>query len=850
MRRAVLAGLRAHALRLVLASTAILLGVGFVTGTLVLGATSKQAFFDQFARAARNVDTGVLPAPHTGGKGDGPATLPPDVLNRVRAVPGVVSAAGRVRGAGPLLDHHGRLLTNFGSPGEVFSVPADRRLAGVTVVDGRLPGPRGEAVLDRTTAGEQHFHVGDTLTLLDRSDTRRRYRLVGIVDPGVFKSDSGTTLVGLPTAEALAVSGENGYVEVDAIAAAGTGRQALTDRIAAAVRGRPGVGRVLAGPALARYQADQLVKYTSQFLTALLIFGGVAFVVAALVISNTFAILVAQRLRELALLRCVGATRGQVLRGVLAESAAMGLAGALLGGAAGVGLAAALRALVGWLGAALPSGSLVVTPTSLLVPVLAGLAWTVAAALPPAVRATRIAPVAALGQRVEPARRRTGWWWVRIAFAVGCAAGGVALAVAGVRSERPSGLLLVAGGGCVFFVAVLAVAPLVAGHGTALVGWLPARLLGVPTRLAVGNARRHPGRVAATTLALTIGVGLMTLFTVAVSTAEASASQIIEHHYPADFILQARSIRESDRSVPPAVADRLRHRPEVGTVTELREHSTGVGGRRMGVGALDPAGYRSFHLAMASGSVRDFGDGTVLLLSRDATAIHARTGGTVTVDVGGRRMPLRVAGTYSAGFGPAALVTWHDFGTFWPADGDDTVYVTLAKGVPTGRGRAAVDRIAATDPLIQVGTVAEYKRQLTGAVDSVLGVFAALLGLAMLIALIGIANTLSLSVLERRRESALLRALGLTAGQLRRMLVAEAVLMAVLGALIGVALGGGFGWAVGEAFLRRVGEGRFSFPIARVIEYVAISAVAGAVASVIPARRAGRTSLVADMAED
>jgi putative ABC transport system permease protein len=422
--------------------------------------------------------------------------------------------------------------------------------------------------------------------------------------------------------------------------------------------------------------------------------------------------------------------------------------------------------------------------------------------------------------------------------------------MAGERSVRPSGLLLVAGGGSVFFVAVLAVAPLVAGHGTALVGWLPARLFGVPTRLAVGNARRHPGRVAATTLALTIGVGLMTLFTVAVSTAEASAGQIIERHYPADFTLQARSSHGENRSVPAALAGRLRRLPEVGTVSELRQHSTEVGGQRLGVGALDPAGYRSFHLAMATGSVRDFGDGTVLLLSRTATSIHARTGGTVTVAVGGRTVPLRVAGTYGAGFGPEALVTWHDSGTFWPADGDDTVYVTLAKGVPAARGRTAVERIAATDPLIQVGTVAEYKRQLAGAVDSVLGVFAALLGLAMLIALIGIANTLSLSVLERRRESALLRALGLTAGQLRRMLVVEAVLMAVLGALIGVALGGGFGWAVAEAFVRRTGEGRFSFPIMRTIEYVAISAIAGAVASLLPARRAGRTSLVAGMAEE
>jgi putative ABC transport system permease protein len=853
MLRTTLAGLRYHALRLLLSSLAISAGVAFVAGTLVLGASMNRAFYDSFAAGARNVDAAVSPPAGSGhsqvrpGKSGAP-TIPAATASLVAHVPGVAAVAGRVVGPAPLVGADGQVITNGGRPGLGINVAADPALRGFTLASGRLPTASGEVAADTNTAADEHFRLGSSIRVVSQAGTVHRYRLVGTIDLGVNHAYGNSTVLAFPTATAFEVTGRPGYDQVVARARPGVSQAALVARIKAV----PGLSAdmVQTGGQLANAEASAAVHFTDQLTSAILIFALIALVVAAIVIYNTFTILIAQREREIALLRCVGASRRQVFTGMLAESLAAGAAASAVGIVAGIGLGWGLERVFTAFGLPVPAGPLTLNTEIVAISMALGVSVTLLSALLPARAATTVAPVAALGGQAEPrVTRRIGWR--RTATAATAAAAGLALTVLGTgHVNGAAGFLEIAAGGCVFFVAVLATGPLIAPPVVAFLGWLPGRLLGVPARLATANARRNPHRVAATTAALTIGITLITVFTVVASSADASAAAAIQQHYPFDYTVQTG--REGGQAVPSRIISALRSAPGLAVVAPYYQQRSPVNGVSTGVGALDPGGLAVITPPLVSGTLAGLRAGTAAVDSGRLHALGVRQGGTLSVrtpDAG--RLTLRVVAIYNGANSPlpSVLIAQPDYVRGFRPQGAQAVYINAARGVSPGTSRAAVSRATASDPLLQVTSIADYKSALSTRINRVLALFGVLLGLAILIALIGIANTLTLSVLERTRESGLLRALGLTRGQLRGMLLVEALLMALLGVTLGVGLGAGFGMAMVNAFIKSAGGGVISIPYGRIVVYLMLGAGAGLLAAVLPARRAARTSVVAAMAD-
>jgi putative ABC transport system permease protein len=835
MWRTTLAGLRAHARRMSGTALAVILGVGFVAGTLIFTDTARAGFYDAFSRTARNIDVAVEPSE---------AALTPAQLAAVRAVPGLSTVDGRMTQPLALLDRHGRVISNFGSVGMAVSTDGDPRLRAFDLT-GRVPAAPGEAALDTETAAHQHYAIGDTVTVLDRSGARHPYRLVGLVDFGTSKRFSGQSVVGLPAADITMLTGASGYDEIVAQGRPGISEAALAARVRAAV----GSGAtVVTGDQRRTDLANAATQVASQFQVVLLIFGTISLVVAAFVIYNTFAILLAQRVRETALLRCVGATRRQVFTSVLLESVIVGLAGGAAGIVLGIGVSYGLLGLLnGVLDAGVPVHTVVVRATPVVVGLVIGLVVTVGAAFVPAVRATRTSPLAALRDLAGAAVRSRAGRVVRLVVAALIGVAGVGLTVLGARStDFRAGTFTIVAGGVVTFLAVLVLMPLFIGPLTALVGAVPARLFGPAARLATANARRNPGRTAVTTATLMIGIGLMALFSVLIASVKATATAQLVGHYPVDYVLTGVQYGERQAAtVPAGYVQAVRALPQFSAVVETREVDTGD----TRLAAVDPAALGTvIKPAMTTGRISDLTAGTAIVSTRGPFAHQT----TVNVDVNGKSMTFRVVGTTASSIpgdrGVDALVTWDDIAALAGPGEDATVLLKAAPGVPPVASRDALDALADRYPQVEVNSIADLSSDLDSTVNGLLGLFGGLLGIAILIALFGIANTLSLSVVERTRESATVRALGLTRGQLRTTLLVEALLMGVVGALVGIGYGLLYGrLVVAEAFSQL--HPTLVTPWSWLAGLVALAALAGVVAAVLPARRAARASIVAAMAE-
>ncbi|MED7926868.1 FtsX-like permease family protein [Nonomuraea sp. LP-02] len=836
MLRTALAGLRAYRLRLLLTSLAIVLGVGFIAGTFVLNDTVQAGFAQRVTADAGKVDVAVLAE-------DG--VLAEDVLRRVRAVAGVTDAQGLVRGSAPLLGKDGKAVGDL--PTTAISVvrgPLQR----TTIVAGTGPGTDDRAaVLDENTARVNGFRLGDDLVVLDPGGERHTFKLVGLLDPGVDQELAFTGAIGLTTSAALRMTGEKGYHEIDVAG----GAPGLKQAVAAAA----GAGAtVKTGDELAADLAAAAGLEMRTLTVGLLLFGVVAMMVAALVIYNTFTILVAQRGRELALLRCIGATRGQVFGSVLLESGVVGLIASALGLAAGYGLAALALALLAAFDAPLPTGaSVALTPVTIAVGAAVGLVVTVGAALLPARSATRVPPVAALRTQADEQAFRMGaarWGAAALFLLAGAGATGF-----GVWRMPPGGvatLVVVMVGGMLTFLAVLILGPALVRPLSTVVGRLPARLAGVPGRLALDNAARNPRRAATTTVALTIGVTLMTVISVLSASTRATVTDKLDEQFPVDYLLSAQG---GEAAVPRSVAEELRRAPELGSVLQVRETPAKVTGRTGGARTYDLGAFNGpvTPEVVAGSMAAGLSEGQVALLDRVANELGVRVGDTVQVSVQvsvrakGRSLPLRVVAVLGGGGAalPPLTVAESAFDRYAGALPDARVMVTIRDGVSADRARAVVREAVAAYPTVRLSSSTGVRGEFDETLDMLLMIVGGLLGLAILISLLGIANTLSLSVHERSRESALLRALGLTRPQLRRMLSVEALVLGLVGALVGVVLGGVYGWV---AVLAMLDGAILSVPVGQVVLFVALSGVAGVVASLLPARRAARASIAGALA--
>jgi putative ABC transport system permease protein len=840
MWRVVRRGLVARKLRLVLTAISISLGVAFVTGTFVLGDTMTATFDQLYDGLTEGTDVTVRSESAFSDTTTLGNTKPmaEDVLDRVLAVDGVDAAAGSITGYALILDKQGEPVQPGGAPTLGASYTDDRDLAGgFTLRSGEAPTGPDDVVLDAATAAKTGYAPGDEVTILF-AEGPATFTVSGIAGFGDADNLAGATMATFDLQTAQHVLGKVGQYDTIAVAAApGVDADDLRDRIAAAL---PSGLEALTSAEVVEESSQAVADALSFFTTALLGFAGISLLVGGLIIWNTFSILVAQRTRELALLRAVGASRGQVRVSVVTEALVIGLVAAALGLGLGLGVAAGLRAVLGVAGIEVPTTTLQVEPRTVVAALLVGVVVTVLAALLPARQATKVAPIAALRAVDSPAKPvgRARIAAGAVLTAVGAA--GLAFAIA------DDGQLTIAGFAMLLTLAgVLVLAPVVSVAVTRAVGALLTRLGGTTARLARQNALRNPRRTASTATALMIGLALVSTVTVVASSMKASVAEVVADSSRADFILKPAS--QAAPGMPPVLADDLREVPGVQTVSEMRFGPAQVDGATTFVAAIDPATAEdAADLQVSAGAVADLDDRSVLVSDKVAEAHGWSVGDTAEIvyaQTGEQR--FRVAGT----FGNTALIG-SDFVTTLDthvantgSELDIAVLVVADDGADLQALQATLADVVAAYPSAQLDDAESFTEAQSQTIDQLLGIVTMLLALAVIIALLGIVNTLALSVFERTRELGLLRAVGMTRRQVRAVVRWESVIVAVLGALLGAVLGLAFGVALTRGL---AGEGLsvIDVPGARLGLYVAAAALAGVLAAIAPARRAAKVDVL------
>ncbi|HUA95765.1 MAG TPA: FtsX-like permease family protein, partial [Acidimicrobiales bacterium] len=703
--------------------------------------------------------------------------------------------------------------------------------------------------------------LGDRLRVAG-AGAARTVRVVGLVGYGTSDSLAGATLVGMTLATTQAVLGQPGRLnEVVAAAAPGVSRTALASRVAAALGPDEKVETEQQAVAAATSAATRGLDV---FSDVLLVFAGVALFVAVFLIFNTFSILLAQRSRELALLRCLGAQRRQVATSVLGESLVIGLLASAVGVGVGVALALCIRGLLSSFGIDFPATPPVVELRTVVVSVVVGVVATVGAALVPAVRGSRTPPVAALRDdlpvdvgRPAPLRLATG----AILVALGVVVVVAALHANGGRSGGAATRAEVVGAGLALgFLGLSALIPLVARPLAAVLGWPFAVSSGVAGRLARHNAMRHPRRTAATAAALMIGLTLVTTIAVFARSVQASTDASLQNGLHADFVVTPHGTD----ALSPGVGVRLAATPQLRRVAALQSaevqielpRSTAPGApRQAGATGTDVATYgREVTVRPAAGRLSDVGGDRVAVTTGIADTWHLHVGSAFPLGSTEVRFHLYTVGAVihdPTGLTGDILFSVGGLSSLFP-DGGAPVHVIVAQrapGVDQASALAALGRAVAPYPQARVQTKAGFIADANQQFREMVNLITALLGLAVVIALFGIVNTLALSVVERRREIGLLRALGMSRSQLRASVRFEAVVVSLLGTVIGIAVGLAFGWVVVDA-LRSQGIDRFAVPAGELVAFVVLAAVAGVAAAVVPARSAARVDVLAAIATE
>jgi putative ABC transport system permease protein len=825
---------------MLLTIAAIAGGVGFLAGTFVYADTARAAFYGELARSARGVDVVVLPSTD-----DVEARLPSHIVQAARALPELSAVDGRTVELLGMLDPQGRLITDSGQTGHAVSLPKAPQLAGFDLVAGRLPQRAGEVAIDHSTAQRHAIAVDGPVRLVTDGGVIHDLTVVGLIDFGVRRDLSGLPVAALTDADLTALIEPTGVAELVAQAAPGVDQQRARTAVAAVVP--PGY-QVLTGDEWREWLAVDAGKYVGGFQRVLLAFSLISLAVSVFVIYNTFSIMTARRQRELALWRCLGAGRTQVRLLVVAEALALGVAGSLLGIAASLVVGWGLITGRGLVATAIPDHPLVLQAGPVLLTLIVGTLTAIAGALLPAWRAGRIAPIDALQvaalHELRPRRRQT---LARLAVAAMLFLAGAAA----MRHGLPSGfdgLLSIFAGAAVVFSGLILLAPLAVGRLTAIAGWLPARLFGVPARLALGQARHSPRRAAATTSALMVGVGVLATVSVLLATAADQSRRELSENFSVDFKLSSMDIKSGDgkAKVPTALITALRGRAEFAQVTGLRSDLFLVNNSGVYVWAAQEL-RDGLKPEVTAGSLEGLGPSEAAVKRSLADHLDVQLGDALMVD----EVSYRIVAFYDdAPSSAEVLLSWQGFATVGGADEPDEILIALAPGVTTAGGQAVLDDLLHSFPLVQVSSQAQARDDLTKSFDRLLGVFVALLGVSLLIALFGIGNTLALSVWERTRESATLRALGLSRAGLRWMLLLEAVLMAVVGGGAGLVFGGAVGWTAALALIGAYGHGTPVLPVGEFALYLLVAGAAAAISALLPARRAARATIVTALAAE
>jgi putative ABC transport system permease protein len=841
-----LRGLAQRKLRAFVTVVAVLLGVAFIAGSYVLTDTINKSFDDIFDVAYAGTDVAISSS--TTGSMDAtdlPA-FPESYLDEVRQVDGVEKAAGGIFSIARFVDAQGDQLSSSFAPEFVSSV-SPKPFDTLTYTEGHPPRTAGETSIDESTANRENLQLGGTLRIAGEAGVKG-YRIVGLTRLG-DTSSGGAGTAQLTLREAQRLTGKEGELDgISVQAQPGVTPQELAQRIREVLPKRV---IVETGTQAASRQSQDIKDDLTFFRVILLVFGGVALLVGSFLIFNIFAITVAQRIRELGLLRTLGATRGQILRTIILEASVIGALGSVLGLLAGIGFAGLLNALFKGFGIDLPNTGMVIATRTVVLSLVVGMAVTLASALSPALRATRVSPMAALLEAELPESRTRGRVFTAVAVLL-CVLG-IAMACVGLFGGADGGAAagLVGGGAVVILFGVSMFSPRLVRPLASVTGWPLERLRGLTGRLARENAVRKPGRTAVTAGALMIGLAVVVFVTVFAAGISASINNAIDRNFQGDIVLQNV---DGFSPISPEAAREAEQVDGVRTVSSLSFAGGVYDGKDINISAVDPATVSDvLTLDWERGSphtLEEISGGGAIADEAWAKSNDLAPGDPIAVRTPlERNVELTINGTIkdNADLLGNLVVPEQTLRTEFGAGEPSMTLIRLDRGADADavkqRVESAVDK---RFPTVDVLNQQELKDNLEEQIQQVVLMVYMLLALAIVISLLGIITTLVLSIHERTRELGMLRAVGMSRRQVRTMVRYEAVITALIGAILGTILGVIFAALVSRPLADEGFE--LAYPIVTLVILLVLAAVAGVLAAIWPARRAAQLDVLRALA--
>jgi putative ABC transport system permease protein len=842
-----LRGLLGRKLRAALTAIAIVLGVAMVSGTYVLTDTIKAAFNTVFTQVYKNTDVVITGKSAIGGSvnnGVTPPSLPESLLGKVRGLPGVQEAEGGVSDQAQPVNHKGKVVSRGGAPNLAFSVnpQGSQRFNPLVLVSGKWPNGPDQIAIDTKTASSEHFAVGDAIGVIARGPVQR-FRITGTVRFGGLDSLGGATLsiFDLPTAQRIF----HKQGKLDSIGVAGKPNVSPQALVAQVTPLLPPIAQVRTGAQEAKQAANDTNTFLNILEYFLLAFGFVALFVGIFVIANTLSITIAQRTRELATLRTLGATKRQVYWSIVIEAVIIGILASIVGLFLGLGLAKALNFLFVSFGIDLPQVGTVFKARTVIVSLVLGGVVSLLASIRPAMRSTRVQPIAAVREGAVLPRSRLARFGPAVAVAI--VAGSIGLMLVGlfVGSLSTKARLLAIGVGAVaIFLGVTMLAPTLVPRLARILGWPATRLGGAAGSLARGNSIRNPARTASTASALMIGVTLVTLVSVLAAGLKTTFEDSVSKLFNADYALTSQN-GFTPTSTASEVA--LRRIPGVTVVSGVRAGSGRAFGKRSTVTAVEPNVANVINFAWDAGGpstpARLGADGA--FVSKDyAKKHHLAVGSPIDLETPtGQMLHLKLRGIFAPpkGGSPFGDVTMSAarFDRAYANPLNLFSFVNVRGGV-TAQNTQRLEQALTRFPDAKIQTEHQFTQNQERGINMLLSLLYVLLSLSIVISLLGIVNTLVLTVFERTRELGMLRAVGMTRRQVRRMIRHESIITALLGSSLGIPLGIVLALMVGKA----IDYPAFTVPWVTLVVFVLAAIVAGIFAAIIPARRAGRLNVL------
>jgi len=823
----------------------VVLGVGFIAGTFIFTDTIDNTFGDLFEDVFAGQDVIVQGETEFDVGFSGPPPIPAEVLDIVMAVPGVEAAEGSVGGFAVIYDNDGEAIVPTGPPTLGGSWTEDDRLSGnVEIREGRRSEGPNEVTIDAATADANSLAVGNVVQIQTPNGVND-YEIVGIVGFGESDNLAGATFAAFDLLTAQALFDLEGQLStIVVLAEDGVSPDLLRNSIAQALP--EGIEAVTAADEAAA-QSEALSESLGFLQTALLVFALVAVFVATFIIQNTFRIIVRQRQRELALMRAVGATPSQVVWMVVIEAIVVGVFASIVGILFGFVVATGLTSAMSAAGFDLPSSTAPLATRTIVVGLTVGIVVTVLSALLPAIRASKIPPVAALQDTEVTLRMSDRKRTLAGSFGLVVGIAFIGYGLAGYELGPINELLAVGIGALAVFLSVSLLSSLIVKPVARFLGWPLPKFDHLTGTLATENTIRKPRRTATTASALMIGLALVAFFFILGDSIKASAGASIEEGLRADYVV---SVDGFSGGFSPALGEQLATEPEIDAVTFLRFGFWDREGSDEFVMAVDTDTIEeTIFLDVQTGSVAALADGGVLVFDTTADEEGWVVGDTVAMGLAATGLQqVEIVGTYAesnvvqANFLVGEKFYSENFSGFG-TDLDFVLAVKAAEGVAPEAARGVVEAAADEYANVTVRDQVEYRQSQEDQVNTILIMFNALLALAVIIAIFGITNTLALSVFERTREIGLLRAVGMSRRQVRRMIRWEAIIVAIIGSLLGIVVGLFFGIAV-TAALSSQGINVLSIPAVQIIGLVLFGAFAGLIAAILPARKASRLNIL------